>query len=177
MNFLITMLPPLMLISCLYIKHKNARHSFGSVLLALYFLFTLYYITDISTIQDILHASSIGPITLIPFSSEGVSTYLLNVILFMPLGFLLPVLYDDMENIWLVLLVGFCFSFCIETLQLFNARITDIDDLITNTSGTFLGYIGGMLTAKRCGVSRDRYSGEAVLIMLCSVISVILLKR
>lgn len=40
------------------------------------------------------------------------------------------------------LLTGFCTSFCVEFLQLFVGRATDIDDLILNTLG---GCLGGLL--------------------------------
>ena len=33
------------------------------------------------------------------------------------------------------------FSIIIEVSQLFNYRVTDIDDLITNTFGTIIGYL------------------------------------
>ena len=36
--------------------------------------------------------------------------------------------------------MGFAVSLGIELLQLFTFRLTDIDDLITNTAGTVIGY-------------------------------------
>lgn len=37
--------------------------------------------------------------------------------------------------------IGFLFSLFIEAAQLFSFRATDIDDLLMNTMGTWLGYL------------------------------------
>lgn len=64
----------------------------------------------------------------------------LNIILFMPLGFLLPALWREYRSLKWVTLSGFALSLMIEVLQIFTFRLTDIDDLITNTLGTLAGY-------------------------------------
>ena len=79
-------------------------------------------------------------INFIPFQSEGAMTYILNIIMFMPLGFLLPLLWKQYEKIARVIAVGAGFSFLIEVSQLFNRRKTDLDDLIMNVIGTVLGF-------------------------------------
>ena len=45
------------------------------------------------------------------------------------------------NNISKVLLFGFCLSLVIEISQIFTFRLTDINDLITNTLGTLIGYL------------------------------------
>lgn len=75
-----------------------------------------------------------------PFSSDGVLTYLLNVIMFMPLGFLLPLLWKNKRQIAKIFGTSLLFSFLIEFCQLFNFRTTDIDDLMMNTLGGVLGF-------------------------------------
>jgi hypothetical protein len=65
--------------------------------------------------------------------------FILNVLLFVPLGIVIAVLHGR----WSVALVaGFCVSFLVEFLQfvLASGRTSDINDLIANTSGTILGY-------------------------------------
>lgn len=68
--------------------------------------------------------------------------YVLNIILFVPMGFFLPVLWkkfwDGKYTVWM----GFLTSCAIELLQIFTWRATDIDDLITNTLGTLIGWTG-----------------------------------
>lgn len=68
---------------------------------------------------------------------------LLNVLLFLPLGFFLPVLWDSFKKGYWTVLFGMCTSLLIELLQLLTFRATDINDLMTNTVGTFLGWLLG----------------------------------
>ncbi|MFI3284734.1 MAG: VanZ family protein [Erysipelotrichaceae bacterium] len=65
-----------------------------------------------------------------------------NILWFVPMGFLLPLICKWFNNVIKVVLFGACFSLMIEGLQwLFNSGISDIDDFITNTLGTLLGYL------------------------------------
>jgi len=73
----------------------------------------------------------------------------LNVILFMPLGFLVPAIWKEYRSLRAVLLMGLALSFFIEVLQIFTFRLTDVDDLITNTVGTVSGYYIGKLVLFR----------------------------
>lgn len=65
----------------------------------------------------------------------------LNVLLFMPLGYLLPVSIRRFNRWWQVLLIGFLFSLLIETVQLIT-RLGwfDASDLLHNTLGALIGY-------------------------------------
>ena len=66
---------------------------------------------------------------------------LLNVALFMPLGFLLPLLAQKFKNSWIMLITGFGGSLLIELTQLALGRgMFDVDDLFTNTLGAMLGW-------------------------------------
>lgn len=67
--------------------------------------------------------------------------YLLNILLFIPFGMLLPLLWKKYENLFAVVISGFLFSLLIEVGQIFTLRATDIDDLFTNTLGTLIGFI------------------------------------
>lgn len=69
----------------------------------------------------------------------------LNVLLFLPLGFFLPVLWKNFQKLHWTVLFGFCTSLLIEVLQIFTFRATDVNDLMTNTFGTFLGWCAGRL--------------------------------
>lgn len=67
---------------------------------------------------------------------------LLNILLFIPLGIFLPMLWKEEYNEFLkTLIFGFIFSLCIEVLQVLTFRLSDINDLITNTIGTIVGYL------------------------------------
>lgn len=63
-----------------------------------------------------------------------------NIAMFIPLGMALPFCFEKMDNIKTVTLAGFLSSLFIEISQMFMYnRGTDVDDLITNTLGAFIG--------------------------------------
>ena len=100
------------------------------------------HVTGIGTIWDIISYKEItGGFNLIPFSSEGIKTYILNVLMLMPLGFLLPFIWKEFRNFGKVCLAGLGFSLLIEFFQIFNLRTSDIDDLLMNTLGACAGYL------------------------------------
>ena len=78
-----------------------------------------------------------------------------NIVLFFPIGVLLPLLSARFHSFKKVVLVAFLFSFSIEFTQWIwqhfgNYRSVDIDDIILNTLGGVLGYVfAGRLFAKR----------------------------
>lgn len=81
-------------------------------------------------------------INLIPFVGGSVMMILLNFLLFLPLGVLLPVVFSSCKkNMKKVVLIGFSLSLGIELMQLFGGRYAEIDDLIVNTVGTLSGYV------------------------------------
>ncbi|TCP24525.1 VanZ like protein [Scopulibacillus darangshiensis] len=65
-----------------------------------------------------------------------------NVILFMPFGFLLPLVYRKLRTFTTCLVLSFIMSLSIEISQyVFAKRIFDIDDIFLNTFGAILGWI------------------------------------
>ena len=65
-----------------------------------------------------------------------------NILMFVPTGIILPILYKRMDNFFKVAGTGFLMSLGIEILQLpFATRTSDVDDLIMNTLGVAAGYI------------------------------------
>lgn len=65
-----------------------------------------------------------------------------NVLAFMPLGFLIPLLFDRFNDFKRIFFLGVTSSFFIEFTQLFIAgNSCDIDDIIYNSSGAVLGWI------------------------------------
>ena len=59
---------------------------------------------------------------------------LLNVLLFVPLGFFLPLFWKKFSAFGYTLLFGFCTSLLIELLQIFTFRATDVNDPGTEPS-------------------------------------------
>lgn len=102
-----------------------------------------YYLIGIFTMVGIHAFKTFSPrIVLVPFADmiSGPVDTVLNVILFIPLGFFLPLLYKKYNRVNRIVLTGFLFSISIEIVQMFGMGSTDINDLITNTVGTCLGY-------------------------------------
>ena len=66
--------------------------------------------------------------------------FLGNICIFIPIGFMVPLLWSRFNRLWKVALIGFSISLFIETTQLTQARSSDIDDLWLNTVGSMLGY-------------------------------------
>ena len=65
-----------------------------------------------------------------------------NILLFIPLGFLLPLLVKRFRNIFLIVLVGFLLSVFYECTQLLTGiGIFDVDDMLLNTFGTLVGAV------------------------------------
>lgn len=63
----------------------------------------------------------------------------LNVALFVPLGWLAPALWPKYGGWRQLAGLGFGVSLLIEVIQIFSFRLTDVDDLIANTAGALLG--------------------------------------
>ena len=69
-----------------------------------------------------------------------------NILLLLPLGLLLPILWTNLRNLKKIFLIGLFTSLSIEILQLIENilylgfRSVDIDDVIFNVIGIILGY-------------------------------------
>lgn len=80
-----------------------------------------------------------------------------NLLMFMPLGFVLPLLGKPFQRAIPVLLVSFLLSLGVETAQLLTARgIFDMDDILHNTLGGLAGY--SLFEAVLTGIRQKRLS-------------------
>ena len=117
------------------------------------YLFGVFHVTDPGTVSDLLRhppelrADFINLLPLSDFSLRRVDCRL-NVLLFVPLGFLLPFCWPQYRKPGYTICFGFCFSLLIELSQLLNVRRTDVDDLILNTLGAVIGYGAFLLFRK-----------------------------
>ena len=123
-------------------KAYKVRHIIWIYIYLFYGYLAVQEAAGIGTIWDLIAYGKLdNSINLIPFSSEGAMTYILNIIMFMPLGFLLPLLWKEYQSLVRTAIIGFCFSCGIEFCQLFNRRVSDVDDLLMNTLGAILGWL------------------------------------
>lgn len=127
-----------------YIHDRN--RTAGYILFAVYLsgMFAVVGLPDIRYIRFDLHHN------FIPFAYmfTDLANTLLNVLLFLPLGFFLPIFWDTFRHFSRTVLFGLFCSLFIESLQIFTLRASDINDLMTNTVGTFLGWILGIATLR-----------------------------
>lgn len=67
----------------------------------------------------------------------------LNIVMTIPFGFLLPLVREKKINLLNVIFYTFLLSLGIEILQPFinGVRSSDITDIITNVTGSMIGYI------------------------------------
>lgn len=134
---------PVLLLYFLCLKKAGKKQRLFHIITV--FLFC-YYLFGVLTVTGIGYTSRMRfhpRISLTPFLGmiTGPIDTMLNVILFFPLGFFLPLLYKKYHHIIPVALSGFLFSLSVEIVQMFGWGSSDINDLITNTVGACLGYL------------------------------------
>ena len=103
-----------------------------------------------------------------PFESASFQMVLLNFLMFVPLGFLLPlVLHFKKHRISIAIIIAVAFSAFIEILQIFIGRFFEIDDIISNTLGAV---VGAFLWQSTYWIKAKRY--RKGIIGICSTIVV-----
>ena len=72
-----------------------------------------------------------------------------NVVLFLPLGFLLPLLAPRLDRLWRTVGAGFALSAAIELSQVAfpGVRRPDVNDVLMNTLGAAIGFLAHRLVA------------------------------
>ena len=83
----------------------------------------------------IVYADLLGPMAVI-------SNLFGNIVIFMPFGFLVPILGRKKRKFWFTALASFELSLSVECIQLVTKTgCFDVDDILLNTIGGVLGYI------------------------------------
>lgn len=125
---------------------RNSRRAVCYLIMSLY----LAAVDAVVGLPSLLYIRFDQNINLVPFAYmfSDYRNSLLNVLLFVPLGFSLPVLWKRFRSLLWTGLFGLSFSLSIELLQLLTLRATDVNDLMTNTTGTILGWLLGRLVLR-----------------------------
>lgn len=79
-----------------------------------------------------------------------------NIVMFIPFGFILPLLYGKMNG-FKVLLAALLFSSSIEIMQLLLPRGTDIDDVWLNCLGALLGWLFFQILKRFKFINTEKY--------------------
>ena len=149
------------------------RYHVPAVLVFAVYVLGVYHFTGVGTLYDHKRYIFIPElINLVPFSNEiDIVAYALNVVLFVPFGLLVPMIWQNMGKLRGVLLGAFGFTLLIEVSQLLNFRSTDIDDVILNVLGAAVGFGLYKLWDK---ITKSKYrvnSPVTVELALCILIS------
>ena len=151
------MIPVLMLYFLWLKKQGKAQSLFHtvSVFVFEYYLFGLLTVTGIGFTGMMNFRPNISWIPFVGMVTGPLET-ILNVLLFIPLGFFLPLLYRKYRSIKTAVLTGFLFSLSVEFFQMFGWGSSDINDLMTNTAGTCIGFWAYILFTKILPVDRTK---------------------
>lgn len=115
------------------------------------YLCSVYQLVGLPNILLIPYLTFEPNLNLIPLYGilEDLKNAVLNVLLFVPLGFFLPVLWKKYGKFRSTLCFGLAATVLIELLQILTYRATDINDILTNTLGTVIGYFAARIILGR----------------------------
>lgn len=122
--------------------HKICFHSWKRTMIYMVFAFYMTAVLALVGFPNITLLKIEVTVNVIPFiyMIPDFANACLNVLLFIPFGFFLPILWEKFRNVKRTILVGLLTTLFVEISQLFTERATDIDDVITNILGTIIGY-------------------------------------
>lgn len=139
---LLILLPVILIFKFSFFQQYSVKRTTVIGLFALY-LSAVFSATGIPDVNSLTPDFSFNLIPFIDIANDPagyLKNSLLNILLFVPFGFLLPAVWRKYRTLKKTALAGFAFSLIIELLQIFTFRLTDVDDLITNTAGALAGY-------------------------------------
>lgn len=137
---------PILFLYQIFIFH-NIKKTAAYILFSLY-LAAICFLVGFPNIAGMRIVLSHNFIPLRGMLTDITNSYL-NVLLFIPLGIFVPCLWPEYRSMMKTVGLGLMTSLCIEILQIFTFRATDINDVITNVAGTMIGYLIGRLIIKR----------------------------
>lgn len=129
------------LVPVFLILNRVCFHQFKRTAACSLFSFYLAAVFALVGIPNITYVNVGLNLNMIPLAGMlgDLKNSILNVLLFVPLGVMLPLLWEGWQERKRAVLFGFGLSLFIELLQMLTLRATDVNDLITNTLGAFLG--------------------------------------
>ena len=137
---------PILFLYQIFIFH-NIKKTAAYILFSLY-LAAICFLVGFPNIAGMRIVLSHNFIPLRGMLTDITNSYL-NVLLFIPLGIFVPCLWPEYRSMMKTVGLGLMTSLCIEILQIFTFRATDINDVITNVAGTMIGYLIGKLIINR----------------------------
>lgn len=150
-----------------YLRKKKGLYvsklCYVSIIIFVFYIIAVYHFTGVGTLYDgLIYQLEMkqGQLNFIPFSKDiDTISYLLNILLFIPLGLLVPFICEKRDRVVDILILGFSFSLLIEISQIWNNRRTDIDDLILNVLGAVIGFVLYKLIIK---VTKNKFGLQTI---------------
>ena len=154
------------------IYFHNARKSIFYYLFSCYLsvVYVLVGLPNVTYMRPELNLNLIPFIGMIADFKNGI----LNILLFIPLGITLPVLWDKFRTLKFTLLFGFGMSLAIELLQALTFRATDVNDLITNTLVTRVGFLCAKTLLKKFPAAKHAASSTQIKELITILVTVLL---
>lgn len=152
------------------VKHAKIIRRLGWIAFVVYLIFLIYFMFFAEGFGRVISENQEYSYNIVPFKeikrfinyadilgvSAVVTNLLGNIVGFMPIGFIPPIITKRCRSIWFMTLLGFECSLFIEVAQLiFRVGRFDVDDLILNTLGAAAGY----LVFAICNFLRRKYYG------------------
>ena len=148
---------------------------FWAVVFLCYLLF-LFYVTFLERSSDYggyanLHLFRAWKDAWNQFDNQAWLNIILNILMFLPLGFCIPIFSHRFRNWYLPLVIGFLFSGFIELFQNITGKgLCDVDDLLCNTLGAL---VGGCLILSLYSMKQrsfKRAAGHLLVPVLCCLV-------
>ena len=169
---------PLVLIYIFLFDRDRAKRKWGWMALLTLYLNAMYIVIGVPGVQYICWDPTLNLIPFQDFSTSNIMGMVLNMVMFAPLGFLLPAYFERYRHWGRTLAAGFLTSLMVELIQLFTFRATDVDDLIMNTLGTLAGFLTAKLVfGHRTALYRGRKDWLGLVIVNAIVVLTIVFVR
>ena len=146
----VVIIPAMFILQYTLFKKCKLKKTVMIILFAIYQM-EVFSVTGIPAVNNLIFEPNFN---FVPFEDIITSPggFILNIIMFIPFGFFMPVIWDRYRSLKSMVFMGFIMSLFIEILQIFTYRATDIDDIITNTAGAFIGYCIAKLFLRKFNV-------------------------
>ncbi len=150
----------------------NAKRTFTYAIFACYLVAVLALVgfPNISSLKIDFNVNIIPFAGMIPDFKNAC----LNVLMFVPLGVFLPLLWEKYRNIKDTIVFGLCATAIIEITQVLTFRATDINDIITNILGALIGYCIAKWASKNFTRHAIAHTRTKDLYLICGTVVIIM---
>lgn len=140
----VDLLPGALLLAPVFFVLNKAyfRNTANSILYYLFacYLAVVYVLVGLPNVTYFRPELNLNLIPLIGMIADWKNS-ILNVLFFIPLGISMPILWSKFRIGKNTVLWSLGTSLAIELLQILTYRVTDVNDVITNTLGAYLGFL------------------------------------